>query len=76
MSVEKDIGELASKFLDSIEGDYGEKASVAIGAILVAVDHGNGEDITYHQTWAPDSAMLHEAVGLLDLAKVSRLKEF
>lgn len=67
-----EIGELAARFIDSVEDEYGDDATVSIGGILVAVEHGDGENITYHQTWGPDDAALHEAIGLLELALRAR----
>jgi hypothetical protein len=64
MSVESDIGNLAAQFIESIAGNYGERASVELAAIVVAVNHGDGQ-VTYHHRFGPQQPSPHAGNGLL-----------
>lgn len=75
MSVESDIGTLAAQFLESIAGNYGEDASVELAAIVVAVNHGNGQ-ITYHHRFGPNQPSPHAGNGLLDQALDNSRRHF
>jgi hypothetical protein len=64
MSVESDIGNLAAQFIESIAGNYGDQATVELAAIVVAVNHGDGQ-ITYHHRFGPQQPSPHAGNGLL-----------
>lgn len=75
MSVESDIGTLAAQFLESIAGHYGDEASVELAAIVVAVNHGNGQ-ITYHHRFGPSQPSPHAGNGLLEQALDNSRRHF
>ena len=75
MSVESDIGNLAAQFLESIAGNYDDGASVELAAIVVAVNHGDGQ-ITYHHRFGPNQPSPHAGNGLLEQALDNSRRHF
>lgn len=75
MSVESDIGNLAAQFLESIAGNYDESATVELAAIVVAVNHGNGQ-VTYHHRFGPKQPSPHAGNGLLEQALDNSRRHF
>ena len=67
MSIDSEVGEVAAKFLDRIDGMYGDEARVELAALVVAIDKGDGTT-DYHHVFGPKNASAHESLGLLDNA--------